>query len=224
MISAALLTCAALGDLDALRLNQLQLRGTHNSYHQRPALVLHATHDYQQPSLTDQLTIHGIRQFELDVHLSAEGSFEVDAGTVDAEGMQLQDFPRQVLVEPEPPRRGSGTSGQRRIGAHRRCIVEIEQHGRMLLDAQQHGRKATRHIGPDGLALEGPGQQLYAAAVGGHGEVVAPEHHPAFQHRGTRQALLSCPSLSFRLHIARQRDLHGSMVEQTCARNPGGAW
>jgi len=77
MISAALLACAALGDLDALRLNQLQLRGTHNSYHQRPGLVLHTSHDYEHPSLADQLTLHGIRQFELDVHLSSEGSFEV---------------------------------------------------------------------------------------------------------------------------------------------------
>ena len=77
MISAALIVCAALGDLDALRLNQIQLRGTHNSYHQRPGLVLHASHDYQHPSLTDQLTLHGIRQFELDVHLSSEGVFEV---------------------------------------------------------------------------------------------------------------------------------------------------
>ena len=77
MISAALLACTALGDLDELRLNQIQLRGTHNSYHQRPSLVLHASHDYQHPSLTEQLTLHGIRQFELDVHLSAEGTFEV---------------------------------------------------------------------------------------------------------------------------------------------------
>ena len=77
MISACLLACAALGDLDELRLNQLQFRGTHNSYHQRPGLVLHKSHDYQHPSLTDQLTLHGIRQLELDVHLSSEGDFEV---------------------------------------------------------------------------------------------------------------------------------------------------
>lgn len=77
MISAALIACALLGDLDSLRLNQLQLRGTHNSYHQPPSLVLHKSHAYQQPTLTEQLSLHGVRQFELDVHLSAEGEFEV---------------------------------------------------------------------------------------------------------------------------------------------------
>ncbi|MCH2105006.1 MAG: phosphatidylinositol-specific phospholipase C1-like protein [Planctomycetes bacterium] len=77
MIAALLLACAAQGDLDELQLNQLQFRGTHNSYHQRPALVLHKSHDYSHPSLTEQLSLHGIRQFELDVHLSKEGSFEV---------------------------------------------------------------------------------------------------------------------------------------------------
>lgn len=83
MIRAALIACATLtgaaseGDLDTLRLNQIQLRGTHNSYHLRPAVVLQASHAYEQPSLTDQLELHGIRQFELDVHLSKEGSFEV---------------------------------------------------------------------------------------------------------------------------------------------------
>jgi len=77
MITALLLACAAQGDLDELQLNQLQFRGTHNSYHQRPGLVLHKSHDYEHPSLTDQLSLYGIRQLELDVHLSADGEFEV---------------------------------------------------------------------------------------------------------------------------------------------------
>ena len=77
MILVSLLACMGLGELDELRLNQLQFRGTHNSYHQRPALVLHKSHDYSHPTLTEQLSLHGIRQFELDVHLSKEGEFEV---------------------------------------------------------------------------------------------------------------------------------------------------
>ena len=77
MILVSLLACIGLGELDELRLNQLQFRGTHNSYHQRPALVLHKSHNYSHPTLTEQLSLHGIRQFELDVHLSKEGEFEV---------------------------------------------------------------------------------------------------------------------------------------------------
>ena len=37
----------------------------------------HKSHDYSHPTLTEQLSLHGIRQFELDVHLSKEGEFEV---------------------------------------------------------------------------------------------------------------------------------------------------
>ena len=77
MITACLLACAVFGDLDELRLNQLQFRGTHNSYHLRPSLVIHESHAYDQPTLTEQLSLHGIRQFELDVHLAKDGTFEV---------------------------------------------------------------------------------------------------------------------------------------------------
>lgn len=58
---------------DSLRLQHVQLRGTHNSYHQRPELVVHPSHDYSQPSLTDQLGLYGVRTFELDVHQHDEG-------------------------------------------------------------------------------------------------------------------------------------------------------
>lgn len=59
-----------------LRMNQIQVLGTHNSYHlkksERPA---HADWDYEHPPIDAQLA-RGIRSFELDLHLK-EGGWEV---------------------------------------------------------------------------------------------------------------------------------------------------
>lgn len=54
--------------LDAvLRLNEIQFKGTHNSYHLEPPS---STPDqrYSMPTLTEQLSFFGVRSFELDVH------------------------------------------------------------------------------------------------------------------------------------------------------------
>lgn len=62
---------------DTLRLNHVQALGTHNSYHQQPQAPLHPSHKYTMPTLTDQLEIHGVRQFEWDLHLHVDGHLEV---------------------------------------------------------------------------------------------------------------------------------------------------
>lgn len=63
--------------LDAtLRLNQVQMKGTHNSYHLRPDEFVSAAADYDMPPLDDQLTRYGVRAFELDLHWAHE-RFEV---------------------------------------------------------------------------------------------------------------------------------------------------
>ncbi len=61
---------------DQLRLHHIQLRGTHNSYHSRPPLVVHPSHEYNHAPLAVQLEEFGVRVFELDLHLGEEG-FEV---------------------------------------------------------------------------------------------------------------------------------------------------
>ncbi|MFT7621343.1 MAG: hypothetical protein ACI9WU_000504 [Myxococcota bacterium] len=53
---------------EVLRLQHVQLRGTHNSYHQKPDFVVHGSHDYTQPPLDVQAGQLGVRAFELDVH------------------------------------------------------------------------------------------------------------------------------------------------------------
>ena len=62
---------------DVLRLNHIQARGTHNSYHQLPDPVLHPSHRYQQAPLDVQLGAQGVRQLELDVHARSDGGFDV---------------------------------------------------------------------------------------------------------------------------------------------------
>lgn len=70
--------CASADALDhVLRLNHVQALGTHNSYHLEPAVPLSPEHRYSQPALGSQLRDHGVRQFELDLHLSEDGGFEV---------------------------------------------------------------------------------------------------------------------------------------------------
>lgn len=52
---------------DALRVNELVMRCTHNSYHMRPRVLGDASHDYEHLPLDQQLDA-GVRAFELDVH------------------------------------------------------------------------------------------------------------------------------------------------------------
>ena len=55
-----------------LRMNEVQLKGSHNSYHlASDAPNAPAWTQYSMPPLTDQLNNNGVRQFELDVHYYA---------------------------------------------------------------------------------------------------------------------------------------------------------
>ncbi len=58
---------------DRLRLNHLQVKGTHNSYHRRPAFSLVREHAYEQAPLDVQLQEYGVRVVELDIHPSSRG-------------------------------------------------------------------------------------------------------------------------------------------------------
>jgi hypothetical protein len=66
---------------DCLRVNQIQVLGTHNSYHLAPkAAVLDTVtperrqgYDYTHRPLTEQLSALGVRQFEIDVFADPEG-------------------------------------------------------------------------------------------------------------------------------------------------------
>lgn len=71
-------------EVEGLRLHQLQVLGSHNSYHLAPEpVVLDALAgfapdlarelDYGHASLTEQLDRYGVRQFELDVYADPDG-------------------------------------------------------------------------------------------------------------------------------------------------------
>jgi hypothetical protein len=71
----------------ALRFDQIQTLGTHNSYHVLEGSPAHPSHDYSHPPLPTQLDA-GIRHFELDLHRDPTGGphqvyhiVGVDAGT-----------------------------------------------------------------------------------------------------------------------------------------------
>jgi hypothetical protein len=75
------------GDLDdLLHMNDIQMEGTHNSYHiETTGGIIPAWH-YTHQSLDVQLSMQGVRQFELDFHYNGPGDFPVhhvppDVGT-----------------------------------------------------------------------------------------------------------------------------------------------
>ncbi len=57
---------------DTLRLNQIRMKGTHNSYHIAPDPKQLDEWDYTHLPLDKQLGEQGVRQFELDIHFDSE--------------------------------------------------------------------------------------------------------------------------------------------------------
>lgn len=53
---------------ERLRLNEIQLKGSHNSYHLRPWNNLDPAWQYDLPSLTEQFDAYSVRAVELDLH------------------------------------------------------------------------------------------------------------------------------------------------------------
>ena len=62
---------------DVLRLNHVQAKGTHNSYHVEPDVVFHDSHRYSHAPLDAQLRDQGVRQLELDLHYREDVGFEI---------------------------------------------------------------------------------------------------------------------------------------------------
>ena len=61
---------------DRLRLNEIQVLGTHNSYHVHGQPITIPFLDYTLPPLGDQLAL-GVRQFELDIHYNQGNGMKV---------------------------------------------------------------------------------------------------------------------------------------------------
>jgi hypothetical protein len=57
-----------------LRLDHVQVKGTHNSYHLRPSEEAPLPWDYDMPLIYDQLDLFGVRQIELDFQYDADAN------------------------------------------------------------------------------------------------------------------------------------------------------
>jgi hypothetical protein len=62
---------------NVLRLNDVQAKGTHNSYHLQADKPVDPSLFYTHAPLDIQLEEQGVRQFELDLHLHRDNGFEV---------------------------------------------------------------------------------------------------------------------------------------------------
>jgi len=60
-----------------LRLNSVQAKGTHNSYHVIPPIVFDPSHRFTHEPLDVQLREQGVRQFELDLYFHVDEGFQV---------------------------------------------------------------------------------------------------------------------------------------------------
>lgn len=86
---------------EPLRLNDLQVLGSHNSYHLRPAPEAYAaieavsqelaeSIDYSHRSLTEQLEDFGVRQFEIDVFADPEGGLYANRAAMPVIGLPAE--------------------------------------------------------------------------------------------------------------------------------------
>lgn len=64
-------------DLTPLRINHIQMKGTHNSYHLAPIGPTIRAYDYSHDPLDVQAEEQGVRQFEIDVWWDARGQLYV---------------------------------------------------------------------------------------------------------------------------------------------------
>ena len=62
---------------EPLRINHIQMKGTHNSYHVEPLFSPTREYMYTHQTLDLQASEQGVRQFELDVWWDVRGSLRV---------------------------------------------------------------------------------------------------------------------------------------------------
>jgi hypothetical protein len=95
--------------VDALRLNEIQMIGSHNSYKQRPreevaaalgalAPSLFVEIDYGHLPLAEQLEEYGVRQFEIDVVADPDGGLYAEPAALEVLG--IEETPDPAMSEP----------------------------------------------------------------------------------------------------------------------------
>ncbi|HEX6246060.1 MAG TPA: Ca2+-dependent phosphoinositide-specific phospholipase C [Polyangiales bacterium] len=138
-------------EADALRIDQLQLFGSHNSYHRAPRLALTRSFRYTHSPLAEQLSRQGVRHLELDVRY-ADGALRVGHAPIVDAGTQCHSFvgciravaswsranrdhvPIFVFVQPKEGLVGAGLD--RRVGVLDREINSVFTARELLLPRQ----------------------------------------------------------------------------------------
>ena len=112
------------------------------------------------------------------------GDIALAIAAIHAQGVQLQDLARQVLVQSGPARRhAAGRCAPPRPLAHRRVladrggVVQVAQHRRMGFHRHQQCVEAAEQVGPHRLAFHRCRVQRRGALVDRDGEMVGPEPH-----------------------------------------------
>ena len=122
-------------------------------------------------------------------HLGKVGHVGLGIAAVDPQRVQLENFPRQIFVQPQlaPLRIGGqallGQLRRRRIRSDGQLIVQKLEHRRVFFDRQKHIGEITQYMWPDRLTFETPGQPENRHLVDGNGEMVAPEVHQPLHER-----------------------------------------
>lgn len=155
-------TITAANSDDCVRLNEIQVLGTHNSYHIVPAPAVLATLgergrdiEYTHRPLTEQLSQLGIRQFELDVYADPEGgrfatpaAFRMVKG-LEPLGPELRAPGFKVIHTPDDDYRTT-------CSTLKACLTEIRDWSRanpwhvpimVMIEAKDAVRKDPRGIG-----------------------------------------------------------------------------
>ncbi len=113
---------------DVLRLNQLQAKGTHNSYHVAPDQTDIVEHRYTHAPIAEQLSKQGVRKFELDTRYDDQTGEHVvfHLGIIDKETRCLR------FVECLEAMRG----WSKKYPGHHPLFVMIEPKDGVPLDAE----------------------------------------------------------------------------------------
>lgn len=203
-VSAA--TTEAVAHDDAVRLNEIQVIGSHNSYHisnfdQIGGISpLAATLDYTHEPLPDQLD-GGLRSFELDVYRQDDGELHVlhfpgfdEISTCDLFTDCLGEIgdwskgnpdhaPLSVLVEVKSPAREMGASGMDQIDADIRSVFAPED---LITPDDVRGDEATlADAVPDGWPTlgEARGRTMFSIDNGDEIRDLYTDGHPSLEGR-----------------------------------------
>ena len=112
------------------------------------------------------------------------GHVGLRVAAVDAQRVQLEYFPGEVLVDVKLPAAATHPTGgalcEPGVRTDRRLIVEVENHRRMRFDCLQHVDESAANPGTNRFVLERRRERHHRRLVRGHREMIGPEMNQSF--------------------------------------------